>query len=145
MDKDDIDSYQIEYVVGGTHWPMYVPIEREAVIYDYHRQNMFLVSHPLVDIVAHPWWWHGYWQDSDGNYRTDPWFDDFGKIPKAIHNEFASAAIQHDKVVEINISAILLNPHYPERFKRAILGIYSGIEISRSEALYWFRLPFFHL
>jgi len=118
LDKSDIDDYQIEYVVGGTHWPMYIPIERELVINDYHRQNMFLISHPLVDIVAHPWWWHAYWQDSDGSYRTDPWFDDFGKIPKSIHDEFASSAIQHDKVIEINISAILLNPQYPQRFKK---------------------------
>jgi histidinol phosphatase-like PHP family hydrolase len=121
LDKDDIDNHQIEYLVGGTHWPMYVSIEREVVIYDYHRQNMFLVTHPLVDIVAHPWWWHGYWQDSDGNYMAEPWFDDFGKVPKAMHNEFASATIQYDKVVEINISAILINPQYPERFKRQYL------------------------
>lgn len=121
IDGDDIKEYQIEYVVGGTHWPMYVPIEREAIIHDYHRQNMFLAAHPLVDIVAHPWWWHGHWQDSDGFFRTEPWFDDFSRIPKSIHNEFASAAIQHDTVVEINISAMLLNPHYPERFKRQYL------------------------
>jgi histidinol phosphatase-like PHP family hydrolase len=123
LDKSDIDSYQIEYVVGGTHWPMYVAIEREAVINDYHRQNMFLVAHPLVDIVAHPWWWHGYWQDSDGIYGTDPWFDDFGKIPKSIHDEFASSTIQHDKAIEINISAILLNPHYPHHFKMQYMKV----------------------
>jgi len=121
LDKSDIDRYQIEYVVGGTHWPMYVPIEREAIIKDYHRQNMFLVSHPLVDIVAHPWWWHGHWQDSNGVFSTEPWFDDFGKIPKSMHDELASSAIQHGKVIEINISAILLNPHYPQRFKNQYL------------------------
>jgi histidinol phosphatase-like PHP family hydrolase len=121
LDQDDIKKYQIEYVVGGTHWPMYVPIEREAIIRDYHRQNMFLVTHPLVDIVAHPWWWHGHWQDSDGIYRTEPWFDDFGKIPKSMHNEFASSAIQHNKIIEINISAMLLNPQYTLHFKKQYL------------------------
>jgi histidinol phosphatase-like PHP family hydrolase len=128
LHENDIETYQIEYVVGGTHWPMYVPIERKAIINDYHRQNMFLVTHPLVDIVAHPWWWHGYWQDTDGCFRSEPWFDDFGKIPKAMHNEFASAAIQHDKVVEINIGAILMNPTYPEHFKKQYLEYLSELK-----------------
>lgn len=118
---EDINTYNIEYVVGGTHWPMYVPLEREAIIRDYHRQNIFLATHPLVDIVAHPWWWHGHWRDSDGCYRTEPWFDDFSRIPQDMHNEFASAAIQHDTIVEINIGAMLLNSHYPERFRRQYL------------------------
>lgn len=113
---EDRAKLGIEYVVGGTHWPMYVPVEREAVIRDYHRQNMFLATHPLVDIVAHPWWWMGHWVDSNGNYPTKPWFDDFSVIPRSIHREFAAAAIQHDTAVEINISANLLSPHYPEGF-----------------------------
>ena len=61
---EDLAKYQIEYVVGGTHWPLYVPFEREAVIWDDHRQHMFLVTHPIVDIVAHPWWWMGQWKDN---------------------------------------------------------------------------------
>jgi len=121
LGAEDIETYHIEYVVGGTHWPMYVSMEREAVIRDFHRQNMFLATHPLVNIVAHPWWWHGHWRDSDGCYSAEPWLDDFGKIPKSMHNEFAAAAIQHDTVVEINIEAMLLNPGYPERFKQQYL------------------------
>ena len=121
LTTEDVERYRIEYVVGGTHWPMYVPMEREAVIRDFHRQNMFLATHPLVDIVAHPWWWHGHWQDADGRFTTDPWFDDFGRIPQSLHDEFAAAVIAHDKVVEINIKAILLNARYPERFRRQYL------------------------
>jgi histidinol phosphatase-like PHP family hydrolase len=117
----DITKYQIEYVVGGTHWPMYVPLEREAVIRDYHRQNMFLATHPLVDIVAHPWWWMGHWQDDNGNFGGEPWFDDFGVIPRSMHDEFAAAAVEHNKAVEINLSANLFNPRYPERFVRQYL------------------------
>ncbi|MBI2441615.1 MAG: hypothetical protein HYV35_09605 [Lentisphaerae bacterium] len=113
---DDIRKYQIEYVVGGAHWPMYVPMEREAVIRDYHRQNMFLAAHPLVDIVAHPWWWMGHWIDNNGKYTAEPWFDDFSVIPRSMHNEFASAAIEFNTVVEVNIGANLLNRQYPEGF-----------------------------
>ncbi len=118
----------IEYVVGGCHWPMYVPLEREAVIRDYHRQLLFLARHPLVDIVAHPWWWHGHWQDSDGRYTSEPWFDDFGRIPASLHEEFAAEVVRHGKVVEINISAILLNRRYPERFKEQYLEYLAGLK-----------------
>jgi hypothetical protein len=105
-------------VVGGAHWPLYAPYEREAIIRDYHRQNLFLATHPLVTIIAHPWWWMGHWQEADGSYQTDPWLDDFGKVPAAMHDEFVAAVRQHGKVVEANMWACLCNASYPERFGR---------------------------
>jgi histidinol phosphatase-like PHP family hydrolase len=123
----DIERYGIEYVVAGAHWPKYDPIEREAIIRSYHRQNMFLVTHPLVDIVAHPWWWAGAWKDADGRYTAEPWLDDFGRIPASMHEEFASAAIEHGKVVEINLDAMLLTSAYPEAFKRQYLDYLSNL------------------
>ncbi len=116
ISADDIRRLGIEYVIGGTHWPIYVPLEREAVIRDYHRQYLFLATHPLVTIVAHPWWWMGHWRDDDGCYRSDPWLDNFGKIPQSMHDEFAAAVIEHGKVVEINVAATLMNPAYPDHF-----------------------------
>jgi len=126
--RREIEEYGIEYVVGGTHWPMYVPLERDAVIRDYHRQNMYLVTHSLVDIVAHPWWWHGHWQDDSGEFTSEPWFDDFGHIPQAMHDAFAAAAAEHGKKVEINLWAMLLNVRYPERFKRQYLEYLAGLK-----------------
>ena len=114
----DIETYGIEYVVGGTHWPLYVPIQADAVMRDFHRQNMFLATHPLVDIVAHPWWWHNHWQDADGRYTTDPWLDDFRRVPVSMHDEFAAALVEHRTVAEINIDAMLLNKAYTECFRR---------------------------
>ena len=128
MGEEEIVALGIEYVVGGTHWPLYVPIEREAVIRDYHRQNMFLATHPLVTIVAHPWWWMGAWQDDDGMYRTGPWLDDFGSVPQAMHEEFAAAAREHGKVVEINLSAMVLTPSYPEAFKQQYVEYLAGLQ-----------------
>ena len=115
---DDLRTYGVEYVVAGTHWPMYVPIEPDAVTRDYHRQNMFLATHPLVDIVAHPWWWFKHWADAHGRYTTDPWLDDFGRIPMSMHDEFAAALIEHGTAAEINIEAMLLNRKYTEHFRR---------------------------
>ena len=113
----EIEKYGIEYVVGGTHWPLYVPYEREAIIRDFHRQNMHLATHPLVDIVAHPWWWHGHWAESDGSYRTDPWLSDFRRIPASMHDEFGAACREHDTKIEINIAAMLCNNGYPLKFR----------------------------
>jgi len=116
LTPDDAAALGIEFVVGGTHWPLYVAMERHAVIRDYHRQNTFLATHPLVDIVAHPWWWMGHWADADGSFRAEPWFDDFKAIPESMHDEFAAACVQHGTVVEMNLCAVLLNPQYPQRF-----------------------------
>jgi len=118
---DDLRLYGVEYVIGSAHWPMYVPFEREAIIRDYHRQNMFLAAHPLVTIIAHPWWWKGHWRSAEGLYQAEPWFDSFKAIPESMHDEFAGTVLAHGKVVEINIGGILFNPSYPGRFKREYL------------------------
>jgi histidinol phosphatase-like PHP family hydrolase len=125
---EDLAELHVEYVVAGTHWLMYVPFEREAVIRDYHRQNLFLACHPLVDIVAHPGWWMGHWADADGRYTGEPWFDDFGVIPRSIHEEFGAAARENGKVVEINLDANLLNAKYPEHFVRQYVDYLAGLK-----------------
>lgn len=128
LTTDDIARLGIEYVVAGVHWPLYVPYERDAIIREFHRQLLFAATHPLVDIVAHPWWWHGHWRDADGRYTTDPWLDDFGKIPASMHEELAAAAIEHGKAVEINISAMLLNRSYPAGFAAQYLEYLAGLK-----------------
>lgn len=129
LTEEHLRTFAVEYVIGGAHWPIYVPLEREAIIRDYHRQNMFLATHALVTIVAHPWWWMGHWQGADGMYRAEPWFDDFGVIPRVMHDEFAAAVVEHGKVVEINIGAMLLNREYPEHFKRAYLEYLAALQM----------------
>mgnify|MGYP001064698879 CR=1 FL=1 len=128
LSPEDIGRLGVEYVVGGTHWPMYVPLERQEVIRDYHRQNMFLAAHPLVDIVAHPWWWMGRWQAADGSYPAEPWFDDFGRIPASLHDEFAAAAREHGTAVELNLGAVVLNPGYPDRFRHEYVEYLAGLQ-----------------
>ncbi|MFH1568633.1 MAG: PHP domain-containing protein [Gemmatimonadota bacterium] len=125
---EELEAHGVEFVVGGTHWPLYVPFERQAIIRDYHRQNMFLATHPLVDIVAHPWWWMGHWQAADKSYPAEPWFDDFGHVPQSMHEEFAAAAVAGGTRVEINLCAMLLNPHYPPRFKEQYAEYLAGLK-----------------
>jgi histidinol phosphatase-like PHP family hydrolase len=109
IDEEYIENNSIEFVVGGTHWAMYTDNNANEIIKDYHRQNMFLAEHPLVDIVAHPWWYYG--------PCTDGWTEDFSMIPDSYHREFASACISNNKLMEINIAAMLLSRNYSIRFK----------------------------
>ena len=114
------DELKIEYVIAGAHWPLGVPAETQAIIRDYHRQNMFLAGHPRVDIIAHPWWWNkGISKEGYGGLSV--WTEDFSVIPKSMHDEFASAARENKKAVEINANATLLNGSYPESFRKEYL------------------------
>ena len=104
------------------------PFDPHAIIRDYHRQYMFAATHPAVDIVAHPWWWMGAWKDDDGIYRTYPWFDDFGRIPESMHDEFAAATVQYGKAVEINAGALLVNATYPADFRPRYVEYLAGMK-----------------
>jgi histidinol phosphatase-like PHP family hydrolase len=121
LSEEDISEYNIEYVIAAVHWPLYVEMTSEEVIKDYHRQNLFAATHPLVNIVAHPWWWCGHWENEEGRYLNDPWLDDFGKIPLSMHDEFAAALVEHDTAVEINLAACLFNHHYPQEFAKSYI------------------------
>jgi histidinol phosphatase-like PHP family hydrolase len=123
LTKELVDEYKIEYVIAGVHFALYVPLERHAVIDSYHRQNMFLANNPLVTIIAHPWWFgdvKGYWAEPDGKMLTGPWFDDFTIIPKSMHEEFAAAVVQNNKIIEISM-VMILGPQWTEKFKSQYL------------------------
>lgn len=113
------ERMRFDYIIGGAHWPLGVPepLDPMAVIRNYHEQYLFLATHPQIDIVAHPWWWMGAWQEADGRYLTYPWLDDLRRIPQSMHDELAAAAVQYGKAIEINAGACLLNPTYPDTFR----------------------------
>lgn len=107
-----------DYVIGSTHTPLGLiePYSPEDAICCYHRQHMFLATHPKVDIIGHPWQWSWAWLGEDHQYHSHPWFDDFRRIPQSMHNEFAAALQENGKAVEINAQGVLLNPCYPASF-----------------------------
>lgn len=131
--EDDIKTFGIEYVVAGVHWTIYVPKDRISILRDYHRQNMFLATHPLVNIVAHPWWWCVSAEEKN-TFAADLWFDDFKVIPESIHDEFAAAVKEHGKVVELNFMGMLLYSDYPKHFVPQYLEYLAGLK-SRGVAL----------
>lgn len=118
----DIETYKIEYVIGSSHWPINTSMEIQGQIREHHRQNMFLVCNPLVDIVGHPWYWKKNLWGIQGNcFSAIPWFGEFHKIPKSMHNEFAAAAVEHGTIVEINLRANVLRSFDLENYNKQYL------------------------
>lgn len=113
IDEEYIDLHDIKYVVGGTHWAMYTDNKAQDIVRDYHRQNMYLSEHKLIDIVAHPWWYLGPCKDG--------WYENFNIIPLSMHEEFAKSCIENEKIVEVNLSAMILSDKNSEKFKQEYL------------------------
>lgn len=107
---------KVEYVVAGAHWAFCAPLTRNMIIKNYHAQQMFLARHKSVDIIAHPWWvYYGKYLKND--IMTGPWFDDFDRIPYSMHDEFAAAAFENNKMVELNTD-FFVSSCYTEKFKK---------------------------
>ena len=121
----DVRKYGIEIVVGGVHWPQGYPDTRAGVIDNYFKQEMFLASHPLVHVVAHPW-------DSVALAAGD-WFRHRDKahidwsvykdIPREMDDRLGEAILKNGKLAEINLPCTLKGPDYVrplcmERFRR---------------------------
>ena len=121
LTERDVEALGIEVVVGGVHWARGIAPEPRAIIDNFHAQNMYLATHPLVDIVAHPWWWHDHFTYPDGTYVQAPWTADFGAIPESHHDEFAAALVRHGTAAEINPQWVLGKP-YGERFYRQYIA-----------------------
>jgi hypothetical protein len=99
--KDGIHLTPEAYKLIGAHWPLGAEMDRQAIVRNYNRQNMFLATHPQVTIVAHPWWWRTDFHTPGGSIEFR-WLEDFSIIPESMHDEFAAAVREHGKIVEIN-------------------------------------------
>jgi histidinol phosphatase-like PHP family hydrolase len=117
----------IEYIVCSVHWQLYVPEEPKALMDNFHQQYLFMAQHPRVDIIGHPWWWYGKWENPDGTYTGDPWFDDFSRIPQRMHDEFAAACVAGNTAVETSLSMVF-SYRYPDKFKQQYLEYLAGLQ-----------------
>jgi len=118
VDQEFINRMGFAYVIAGAHWPFHGYQSLDQVVADYHAQNLFLAGHPLVDIVAHPWWWYWGSKLEDG---TCAWQDSFEKIPFDYHKEFADVLLKNDTAVEINFGACLIGEEIPIGFRQSYL------------------------
>jgi len=127
LPDDLVERLGIRYVIAGAHWPLGAKMNRRDVVRDYHRQNMFLARHPGVDVIAHPWWWRAEFATACGVPVPFPWLEDFSIIPRSMHDEFAAAARENGKRVEINASNMLTR-NYSERWHEEYLEYLVGLK-----------------
>ncbi|MBR1983207.1 MAG: PHP domain-containing protein, partial [Clostridia bacterium] len=64
MSKENLKKLGVRYAIGASHWRVdkpngrYMPIELDASIKEWHRQQMWLANDERVTILGHPWY-HG--------------------------------------------------------------------------------------
>ena len=108
---EDMEKLGIMYSVAAAHSTFNVGSEQDKIIREWHRQQMYIVQDPRVDVLAHPWWC----------WRRQKWIDkelaDFSKVPKSMNDELASAMAENDVYIEANPSMIF-GDSMPERFYR---------------------------
>ena len=108
LTKEELVSYGVKYAVGGAHWRFGASYDdKEGLIKEWHRQQMFLACDERVTILAHPWW----------NSPYSIWFDDFSVVPKSLNMELAAALKENKKYVECN-EVMITTPKATEKFKR---------------------------
>ena len=109
LDEQTIREQGIEFVVGGIHWPLSISHDRQELIRHYFDLMMFLVDHPLVSVLAHPWdslemavgdWYR--FRDKEHIDKTV-----FADIPGEYNDRLAAELVRQNKPAEINLAVIL--------------------------------------
>ena len=110
--KQQLIGMGVRYAVGGAHWRLDVPrakllpVDRDAMIREWYRQQMWLACDERVTILAHPWY----------NGKA-AWYEDFSVIPRAMNMDLAGALKENKKYVECN-EGVLCSPKASEKFRR---------------------------
>lgn len=111
LTKKEMENFGIRYAIGATHWRVDVPGEesipkdKDAMIREWYRQQMWLANDPRVTILGHPWFG-----------GKDIWYDDFSVIPRSMNMDIAETLKKNKKLVEYNTSSLFL--HTSEKFRR---------------------------
>lgn len=95
--KEQLMERGVRYAIGASHWRIDVPmasalpIDLDAMIREWHRQQLWLACDERVTILGHPWY----------NGKA-VWYEDFSVIPHSMNMEIAAALKENGKFVECN-------------------------------------------
>ena len=110
--KEQLTKRGVRYAIGAAHWRVDVPyakglpVDRDAMIKEWYRQQMWLACDERVTILGHPWY----------NGKV-VWYDDFSIIPRSMNIDIASALKENKKYVECN-EGVLCSQKASEKFRR---------------------------
>jgi len=110
--KEELKARGIRYAIGAAHWRVDVPnarslpVDADAQIREWFRQQMWLACDERVTVLGHPWW------NSSGT-----WYQDFSVIPHSMNEELAAALKEYGKYAECN-PGVLCTPAASEKFRR---------------------------
>lgn len=110
--KEELISLGVRYAIGAAHWRVDVPgakalpVDLDACIKEWYRQQMWLACDERVTVLGHPWY-HG----------KAIWYDDFSIIPRSMNIDIASALKENGKYVECN-SHFFTSGKATEKFRR---------------------------
>lgn len=110
--KQELMALGVRYAIGASHWRVdcagakKLPIDRDACIKEWYRQQMYLANDERVTILGHPWY-HG----------RGIWYEDFSVIPRGMNADIAAALKENGKYVECN-SHFFHTSMATEKFRR---------------------------
>ena len=109
--KDELTALGVRYAIGASHWRVDragasgMPVDIDASIREWYRQQMWLACDERVTILGHPWY-HG----------KCIWYDDFSRIPHSMNTDIGAALKEHGKYVEC-AGFFFSSPGASEKFK----------------------------
>ncbi|MBQ3551103.1 MAG: PHP domain-containing protein [Clostridia bacterium] len=95
--KEQLKAFGVRYAVCAAHArldvtnPKEAPLDRDAYIKEWYRQQMWLASDERTTILGHPWW-----------TSKNVWYDDFSVIPHSMNTDIAAVLKENKKYVECN-------------------------------------------
>ena len=95
--KEELMALDVRYAIGASHWRVDkprakgLPLDLEACIKEWYRQQMYLASDERVTILGHPWY-----------MGKGIWYEDFSVIPHSMNMDIAAALKENGKYVECN-------------------------------------------
>ena len=111
MPREELKALGVRYAIGASHWRVDVPnarklpLDRDVIIREWHRQQMWLACDERVTILGHPWY-----------IGQGLWYDDFTVIPRSMNQELAAALKENGKYVECS-EGMLYAPKATELFR----------------------------
>ncbi len=111
MTKEELKALGVRYAIGASHWRVDVPyarklpLDRDQLIGEWFRQQLWLACDERVTILGHPWY-----------IGEGIWYDDFTVIPRSMNLEIAAALKENGKYVEC-CEGVLCDPNATERFR----------------------------